>query len=991
MARKRTKKNKTVAPAQVVVAVPTPIRQSTVPSQGLRHRLKDKELLVRIDDPRYVFCFPLLPGRCHAPKLDAVVHNYSWAEWSAPPKLRYKALSSPASDGVWYYKVAHDMSFHDVMDPARWNPDARSFSAHKASLDWSVEIPLRAMVSKRVSPLNTSHGSFILCSYRGSEPAKGEFWLDYDVSMGGVAAALTPPVQYYVRNGVFYDPISGQPINGIPLAANGHSSHYHFAPPLPSCAHTRDFASLHEGVPTAIVRADHAPIIKPNSSVSELVMVHPKDHKLHHAKAIWDDIVDIGEHVSQAMPLVTNVVRKVAQGAKWLARTVGLVALSREAEPSLSGTFGTYTGHVLVRQGAGQHLEMHGLSSLLPVFENSDGTRTVGPGFLTNPGVMQFGAAVLKQSLSKAMQQPKLVHKGLDALSFLGGPTGAMWAGPEGGPGGGSGGGGFIDPEMPPVELPDVPNFDELDSPGTFIPWETTNRHISGYVTDANGTPQVKWLGATYGKMPLHVAAPGPRYYSNDKMPWDSGTKRYLGCYVEVDREVGGCYLLLHCTSWGDDGATHWARSVQGGTYLGTVARFAGLTESRSVVRVEDTEQWNSAPIHLLIGQSTQKYFSADAGRACVFHLTVGAVKDVEIAKKFLEAFQTSGSTKMFNVVWRKDQSEAITELSSVSDIRAFGRSALPAELEPLAPGFASTYTAYNDNKGRALSIAIEAGPFRGLLLARVDDANGWWQHVPYCAYSYTSLSSRWTVTPLLGAESSTTHYTARTETAGAQIPAVKIQAPPSLAAGAYMVVETTCLNGDSGYRCHVATDDPSSRFPFMVTIPGPMSLTRWRSTQGASTATIYVVGDTSRPSTAVDGHSGDEYVCLSYTIYLVKDIDIARKWVYHEMDTAMAASTDNVQSSVTDLETSAKTDNSLVLYNCVKNDQGTYLPATQPTWACRDADWRSKNKAPLHTSNPLYTRDGRSLIPAIMQKPWHLPFPDASPSESDDETVATR
>lgn len=974
----------TPKPASTPVANTTvsvlPVKQLVQPNVNVVNTMSGEELIIRIDGPQTMLAIPLMPGHCFAPQLDGAARLHAWAQWTTNPVVMYKSLNSVANDGVWYYRVMHDATVDILVEGSNWSYMSRAFVAQKACLNFSITVPLGSMANRRFSPANSDRCPYVLLIYKGSVPPCGEFWLRYKTSMGGLAGELSPSVTYEVKDGVFIDPVSEKPLSGIPLAPDGKATTYKFdSKPLDRVG-VREFVKLTDGIPTVVVRAnDPTPLVEKESKVSEVTIQNPKNSYAQTAQRVLN-LAEKGLDVASTVaPLTKTIARRLGRGSHWLARVLpGLSAITSgkaiedSSEIVMSGPFKEYNGFITVSPAILQAHELAGIASSTPVFLDGDNTARLA--FLPFLGTVLSGFAsaivpeLILSSISKGANQKKVAHKGMDAISFV--YDGATSVSSGSGSGGDDSVGGTIDPEEPESPLPDIPDFgNDPESPQDFLSWATVNRHFGGFVIDDNGVPIVKWLGATYGKRDMLISCPSPKYYSNNRMPWDQERKRNLACYVEVDRAIQGCYLLMHCINWGDDSAGSWIRTLKGATYMGTVARFSGLSDSRSVIRVDDYAEWNKNPVHLLIGQAKGKYFAKDEGRACLFWCSIGAVQDATIAENYLANFHTAGVKAMTNRCFNKDGETQLSEYGSFSDRTFNSRSAtLPEWIDPDAPGFLVNQKALFDAWGTSdlsrasLPVTIEAGPVRGLILARYDNANGWWQHVPLCAMSYTALSSRWSCDLLMGEMSSSSFYIKEDANYSACNKILRITPPAALCSGASLCVEIATVAGCNGLGSGVTyqglTMTGGVAMPTTY-LSMPISITRF--VYEANVLDIHIAGDTSRPTNTVDGWDDDLYATLVYTCYLVKKdgsgmSEYAKRWLQFNNDYAQVTTDEfSYANSVSGDQYTMNDMNSIKVYRMEPTTNGASWGIGTATYSPCYMTCYSKSTAPLVSQCPIY------------------------------------
>lgn len=518
--------------------------------------------------------------------------------------------------------------------------------------------------------------------------------------------------------------------------------------------------------------------------------------------------------------------------------------------------------------------------------------RTLGVASL-GLGLGAIAGGLIAYLVKKLKRSPVIIHRGLDALIFTETKLckGIASDIPSGRPP--WDGDGEYDPDAV-NPLPDVPDFGAGgDAPGEEVPWAAARKYFSGFVTDDNGKPVVKWLGGWDREdMAQFFSPPQPQYYHNVRRPWDKEQKRTLACKIEVDEALQDHFLLLQAYNWGDDSCGSWL-PVEGGAYTGTVARFGGITESRSVIYVDNWAKWNdSNGVHFVVGQSKEKYFSGDEGRACIFACFMGAVKSKEVAMNFLSSWCAHSSVeRLTNFPYKKKGgAQASFKFPTHTDFSYSVIQAIP-ELDPAAPAFDINYQAYKAQTGKPLwnvdrlPIKIEAGPMRILMLARWDNANGWWQHIPIWAHTKTSLSAEWQLSlGLDDAAGADGHEKSSASTSYNHV-FCTVKPPRNLATNttwlAYEVISMNGENAPCAGRCHDGSFNGT-----WVSTAGPMGVMRGALPGNSGPFRLRFYGDTSRPTSAVDGFGGDVYIMGIATLYLLRHDagkEAIERWVFHD------------------------------------------------------------------------------------------------------------
>lgn len=885
--------------ANAVLVVPQPEIQQQ--QQGRTLRLHQKELLVKLSGLEKNWAVPLAPGWTGAPRLDKLAQQHAWARWDGDPKITFRSLAPTNTVGTYSYLVVHDATMEQLSDVKYWDTTSRQYTTNLATASFTHTIPVN--VVKRQISMTTASYSWFLIKYDGDGVAPGELWLEYDVSFGGIADIEAQPRHFTVTDGSFSQTGRSDSLDGFPV--HGKHNYYTFSDPPPTRKQVEDLLDQMKAKPYQIERVEGD---KPGASDNTLV-----------------------RGVGFSLPEGWSALARTAIGA--LGGLSGLKILKplkfllpgsgKSVDPGLfrdtEGTgFGTWSGTVTLFTAKEASSFYHHQPSLPPIppYILKEGTESAAPALLrqfaasSEPSRNRIGAlggalagavadllldpdgplaSILMNLLRKWFERPSVVHKGQHAVHFF--KVGRIATS------GGENGDQVPDGENP--GLPTVPDFnDDLLAPGAEKYWGDVCATFTGYVVDDNGTPLVHYLSAN---RPTHyVTAPAPVYYVNLKRPWDEETKRLLAFKVQVSETLKGHYLLAESYNWGDDGCGGWLAPA-GGTYLGTVARFGAITCSRSVIRIDDPAEWNTSPEHLAVGQSKLKYRSADKGRAALFMVRYGIVGRYDVATNFLANWLVDPSvTRLINRPYVKGTGALVsTRFPTHSDFQ-YTRSAMVSDpnLDPMAPGFAANYAAHVDPQLRASlpPLPIEAGPFRFMLAARYDDANGWWQHVPIFAYTDTDVASKWLcymrIDGILADEFG----------AGRQRACIaKVIPPTALTNGAFMCIETISLGGTE----HTITDvwrwgKPSglvTDFHSSCSHMGPIVINRRaiKFTSSTDCVELWSVGDSSLPTHTIQSYDGDLYLANITVAYLVRDEQQARDWVNDNItrEAAFTASTE--------------------------------------------------------------------------------------------------
>lgn len=951
-------------------------------SENATMKYKDTDLLLRLDGTTKIFIVRLQPGKTGIAKLDSLASSYSWYRFDANPVLKYRPLTDITSNGIWYYRVVHDTPMTKLADPLMWDINSRAFTAQKSSLPFSIVVPADAMRNKKGSPLNSNQCSFILLVHSGPVLDVGEFHLSYNITFGGVSGGIPSSTIYEVANGRFLDPLTGKPLDGVPI--HGTHTAYTFHPAI-SAANVRALTDEMHGTPTLCVRPEDYSLVASGpdyGKVSTVAVAHSADSKPTFSHKVMEVAHNVGE--------AAEVVGAIARGAKQVYRyikpllveagTLMVNAKGTKTEMVVPGLDG-YNGYVVVEDGHLVHLRHCNTPSLPVIVKNADdleqNTRLGMIPFIT--GILggmavNLSLAGLQTIVSKASKQKHVVHKGMDALTAI-----QWWGHDEGKVDEGDDQLGPL-PENP---LPELPDFDEDPlAPGKEVEWSTTLRHFTGFVEDDNGKARIKWFGGTKATATTHISPPTPVYYHNVRRPWDQENKRLLGVYIELAPDLNGHYLVAQCANWGDDGCGGFLKEAKGIQYIGTVALFGGITMSRSVVKILNVDEFNSNEINFLIGQSKRSVIGR-SDRSCVFNVLLGGVAEYEIASNFLLSWANHG--KLLNNWWSKgNNSNATSHYEEVYFHKDFVstsmRASLPAGLEPFGPGFDENLKAYRAApvKARAvLPVAVEAGPLYMSINPRIDDANGWWQSSRYWMHSETNITNRWSFERRLGDSSTDADYSKCDATKCATHLTLFVKPPYANTVGttsspAYLCVECYGLGSDLAFAPFCGGFDKAKIFG--TCFSGPLCVSRtnftFDGTNVGKGVDLYTMFGPHKATEADESRGNDPLSPCFFTFYMMKGAAPKPKahvfkWQYFDMCT-INSSGNNVYD-VTGVEAISSYYRVITTEIIPQSGYRSWQFGTNKFYATDSVSWAT---APLAPGNKFFHDDGTRSIaidPAIM------------------------
>lgn len=841
-------------------------------------QMSGNEKCATINNLMTQYAIPLHPGLTGANKLDRLAVSYSWIEFVGEIVVHYRPLTPLTATGVVRARVVHQRSLSDLSkDTALWDDSYGTALANPAAKDFRVRVPLAAMgPGAHVAPLASQVCSWVLIWTTGCEKLEGELWLKYNVRAGGAGIAATPAKSFRVVNGVFEDN-QAETRNGtrplLPgLPAAGRITGYHFTGsdgPGMTTAQFRDFVQLSGGTPLQVVRAPaDTPVLRPGSDRVTYALMHFGDQVLQRT---LDTATRVGLSAYDGL---------LAKFGKWL---VGLGEAVRQGEnPDASHAFANFSGAVTVTPLDSYALWVNRQPSIPVLVKKApaDQTQEVSPELRFLGALAPMFADALANALLAltagevagalytaylAIKGPKsVVHKGQHARA---------WAMPlfEFGPGENPGGG--------TEGLPELPDFDnDAEAPGTLVDWRGTQQYYQLYITNDGGVPKVHFSTASRIYKSLSVEAyffgpPTPMWYEDHRFPWDRETKRYTACVIDVDPKLDGHYLCLEGFTWGDNAACVWSPNAAGASYYGSCARYSGITCSRSVVRVNNYSQFNSKP-SLLLGPSKMKYRAADAGPTFLGVVRVAATSSAEVASAFLQNYAADPSVKTMTNIGHE---QAMTTLATHADFKR-SRAEPNIDLDIFSPSFAG------DRAARADYPTIDAGPVRVALMARWDNANGWWQHVPDCYVTQTARGSRWSATCKMDA--SLFKASDATKVPSTCVMTVSIPSQWRSDKTAWCI-EAVSLAGSSCALPLVLTSSTGASLldvhanwkPMCRSLSGPLCTSRWVLPGSAGTAYVCIRGDTSRPAMAVEGYKDDIYAVASLTMYCLASKKAAFEW----------------------------------------------------------------------------------------------------------------
>lgn len=847
---------------KVQVALKPPEQPVQQQKEGKTLRLHQKELVIRLTGLERYWAIPLHPGRSGAPRLDALARQHAWSRWMSAPKITYRSLSGADSPVICSYLVVHDATLAQINQPTYWDTLSRQYTANKASVSFTHAVDLTAIVNKHLTNQSDSC-SWFLFKFDGPQPVPAELWLEYDVEFGGIADLSRSSITFHVKNGKFYEEGSTEPLEGYPVL--GRDTSYHFGGAAPTREQIKHLLEDIKAIPLQITRPNTNPPTVANDSPVREVSFHIPQSVVDFALGVASNAF-VQKAFQVIKPILRAVVKKETLNQKTFDDYNGTVTVQTAIHGWYAAS-GESTTPPIPRYSLTDQKSMSDEYPLIAQYSRDStalkDTINQMARLLANAGI----AFAIENMFRKLKNKSLIVHRGAHARNFLLPLSGWGTSVPDPPTDGG--------PENP--NLPDVPETDgDVESPGVIVPWSAAQKFFSGYVVDNNGTPITHYLSAEKHGV-AYFSAITPRYYVNVKRPWDTENKRLLAFQVKVSEALKGHYLLMEGYNWGDDACASWLGNVGGATYMGCAARFSGITESRSVIRVDDPESWNNSEVHLVVGQAKDKYRKVDKGRASLFAVRIGAVGLYEVAMNYLAVFTKHKSvTRMKNHPLNKGSGAgAIVTFPTHMDFN-LPRDEPDPNLDANSPGFGMNYSSLVMGT-RALPYPLEDGPVRATVLARYDDANGWWQHVPDAAWTDTDIASYWNfLIKMDGTDTSTA-------TGIRQVyDILRMTTPPQFTENAYLCTEMITLGGsEAGITTRLTALDLTYGDNHIVTgiSPGPLMIMRTVLKLKKGQLVVHSVGDTSRPTTAVEGFERDIYVSFVSRSYLVKDLDIAKRW----------------------------------------------------------------------------------------------------------------
>lgn len=844
-------------------------RKTTALTKG--HTLNKLEMAQRLDGTLSRTLVAIRPGVTGAKVLDTLSAAYSWVRFDKPLRFVVKSLTQPgtvAHDGIWYSRVVHDATYEQIMrTPGMFSHTSSAFVGHKASQDFEVKVTL----NNNKQSLFTERHSWLILVHVGPPTDKAEIWIDYTATFGGLGGDSSYNSPFEVVDGRFEGP-DGDPMDDLP--SSGASTTYEFRPPLTQ-KQAAAFTKRMPANPVYVTRGDLNPVVNDKATVAEIGFAKPQVTM----KDVFAD--ELKQTTVTLMKEGGKILRKKLPSlfGKWK----GIKRLQPRSPSKLTKSdaddFSSYNGYVTVSPMLSSQ-SLRATSSIPPLFLSEDTGEPVGAtrGLLSGlTDMLPAITGIIADITATLASQNVIVHKSEHALQFL--AQDSLFALDDG-----------TDESSP---LPEEPQWPEDPSaPGNTVDHLGARMALCGYVCDDNGTPVIHWLsGRPFTEDVPYFTCPKPLWYSDSKMPWDSEVKRKLATNVQISELLNQSFLMLEGYVWGDDSCIHFHSKIPGTRYLGTVAYFAGISMSRSLLYIDDYTQFNTADEVVLIGQNKMKYRNPDEGRTTMFYLYLGAVSDENVARAFLGNWTVDSSVKrLFNVAYIKDQGETPKKLVEPSiDFRYSARSLQltpDVNIDPASP----TYHTLTFDGTRLDPIKIESGPIRMLFGGRWDEQNGWWQSVPYNLATETDISARWGINFKLNAEGfesevpSTMLYT--------------ISPPTRLATGAYLCVEMFTTYGD---RLNLELRPKPTIYSVMT---GPITRLRY-VVEEPSEVIIYAGRETSRPCLAVEGHDGDMYFTGVITAWLVKDKEAAQHWAAIKKDSLLTTGTNlyhyNIRKQGTD------------------------------------------------------------------------------------------
>lgn len=852
------------------------------------------------------YALPLHPGLTGAHRLDKLATTYGWVRFDREVVFHYRPLVSAATPGVVYAKVVHQRSSQDIANDKRiWELDDGCV-ANPVARDFRVRIPVASMgAGAYINPSNLLLASWLIIWVENAPTIDAEIWLKYGVKVGGAGVSLPPPQTFRVSNGVFEDNQaearadgSRPTIAGLPAA--GRLTGYHFSGsdgPGVSVEQFRDFVSLSGATPRQVERA-----------IADTPAVRPTKDRITYA------LMDFGD---QALEKTANAAAElgaaafdglVAKAKDWLTGlpNAGHPSTNSPSGPgSESGAGGNDTSpppwpdarSLVYRDSAHPFARFSGsivvtpldsystwvasqpsipvvIATKDPLAEETEETRGLTDQLV--PLVTDALLGLAAHEFSKLFwrmwrtirRTKKIFHTGTHASQWSL-PTWTFGKGETPGPDNNQG-------------LPDLPEFDnDAEAPGTKLDWRGTQQYYQLYVTHDNGVPRIHYCSASriyqqHSVEGYFFGPPTPMWYEDYKQAWDREKKRYVACIVDVDPKLQHHYLCLEAFTWGDNACCMWNPHARGATYYGTVARFSGITASRSVIQVTNYTEFNSFPA-LWLGPSKKKYLKSDPGSTFLGCIRLAATSSADVASLFLANYALDDSvTNMTNIGWDQSPTRLVT-----STDRNNTRAVTDNDRDLYSPSFTDLEVPY---ALRGDYPTLDAGPVRVAMMARWDNVNGWWQHVPDCYATATPRGSRWTI----NCRMDSTLYDGGADDQFCSTSILSVNVPTQWRKSSVCwCLETVSVAGaccalpielKDGTGADIMAARASWK-PMCRTLQGPLAISRWVIPGDAGEVHICQRGDNSQPADAVSGKKDHMYATLCLTMYCLGSRKAAFEW----------------------------------------------------------------------------------------------------------------
>lgn len=158
--------------------------------------------------------------------------------------------------------------------------------------------------------------------------------------------------------------------------------------------------------------------------------------------------------------------------------------------------------------------------------------------------------------------------------------------------------------------LPDEPDFNDPVAPGEpDVDFEDIRvGYMTSLLNTKTGVKQSDyWSSLLYPPSGLTAGWRGPWACGVGNVhQWDSKKKYVLG-KIKMSVLLKNQYMCCESVSYGEESEARFDRSTPGATYLGSVARYTGLTLCRSVAHITDINAFNDAEYNFLLPCCSQQ------------------------------------------------------------------------------------------------------------------------------------------------------------------------------------------------------------------------------------------------------------------------------------------------------------------------------------------------------------------------------------------------